>query len=417
MTSRPRVAVLVDLPRRAGAGGHVKYWENLAKACAEQDAPIDLTVYFSGEESREILSPHVKLRCLPPVFSTARLKFLPYVPAHTDLAPYHSRLAQELSSYEVIHTTDGFFAFAKTAERVARQHKIPLVTSFHTDTPAYAELFTRQTLTHLLGSRLGAWADTVFKISSRQRQSKESRLKNHIRACSAVLALRTEDQALSREILGADKIKPMRLGVDKRLFAQRAEARTALQAEYGIPADRFIFLFVGRIDAGKNMPLLLDACLEALQKGANLHLVVAGLGPLAAEVKDRLGDRATLAGMLAYEKLAPVYSGVDALCMASDIEIGGLVGVEALASGCPVLVSEKSGIAALYNGTAAMQPVPSNPSSWAKAMASLSQDLLQQASMRAAALSFRQNNLADWHDVLKEDFIPVWQSVVSRKEA
>src|SRR5579871_1876528 len=92
-----RVAALVDLPRSPEAGGHVKCWERLAHAAADGDLPLDLTVYFSGRRKTEILGPGARMAQLPPVFSTAQLKFLPYVPDHTDLAPYHRSLARELS--------------------------------------------------------------------------------------------------------------------------------------------------------------------------------------------------------------------------------------------------------------------------------------------------------------------------------
>src|SRR5579862_4098265 len=112
-----RVAALVDLPRSPEAGGHVKCWERLAEAAADAELPLDLTVYFSGRHRTEVLGPGARLAHLPPLLSTAQLKFLPYVPDHTDLAPYHPRLARELADYDLIHTTDAFFAFANRRER------------------------------------------------------------------------------------------------------------------------------------------------------------------------------------------------------------------------------------------------------------------------------------------------------------
>ena len=411
----PRVAVLVDLPREAGAGGHVKYWERLAQAAARESAPVDLTLYFSGTGADEVLSPHVRFRFLPPVFSTERLKFLPYVPAHTDLAPFHPVLAGELPRYDVLHTTDGFFAFARTAERVARWHGIPLVTSFHTDTPAYAELFTRQTLQSLAGKKFGSWLDSVFKISVRERASKDKRLRKHLRACSFVMAMRAEDITLAQSVISLEKIKSMRLGVDKDMFAPQAGARAEVESLYKIEKGKFLTLFVGRIDAGKNIPMLLQACVEAIEKGAPLHLVVVGLGPMSDEVKARLGNNATVTGLLPPEKLARLYAAADCLAMASDIEIGGMVGLEALASGCPVLVSKLSGVAPLCGGTAAMQEIVSDPALWAEALTFLAQDRARHAAMREVASAFRRDGLAGWQEVVTEDFLPVWQGAM-RKE-
>ncbi|MDP9128012.1 MAG: glycosyltransferase, partial [Pseudomonadota bacterium] len=176
-----RVAVLVDLRRSPQAGGHVKCWERLAAAAAQSDLPLDLTVYFSGPPSTERLGPHTRFRSLPPVFSTSTLKFLPYVPDHTDLAPYHRRLARELAQYDVIHTTDGFFAFSRTAERVSRVQGIPLVTSFHTDTPSYTRIFTRQTIEKVCGRGwIGRKLIESWNIPERQGRIKDERLAHHV---------------------------------------------------------------------------------------------------------------------------------------------------------------------------------------------------------------------------------------------
>ncbi|MDD3028773.1 MAG: glycosyltransferase [Alphaproteobacteria bacterium] len=411
---RPRVAVLVDLPREKTAGGHVKYWENIARAAADDaSVAVDLTVYFSGRGEDEALSPHVRFRFLPPVFSSARLPFLPYTPAHTDLAPFHRALAKELPFYDVIHTTDAYFAFAKTAEKMAARQNIPLVTSFHTDTPAYAEVFTRETLAALLGKKIGGAADRALSLSLRERKSKEARLEKHLRACAAILALRDEDKALGERI--GKTVDLLRLGVDRSVFRPDNEARRKIAQDYGLPSDVFWALFVGRVDVGKNMPLLLEACVRAVDQGANLHLLVAGLGPCCAEVASRLGPRATLAGHVLPETLATFYAASDVLCMASDIEIGGLIGAEALSCGCPLLVSQSSGVAALYGESLAIGAVPSDAGSWADALVLWSKDREANARRHEEAFRLGQRHVADWRAVFKETFLPVWRRVAKKE--
>ena len=412
--SQPRIAVLIDLPREAASGGHVKYWERMAQAAARLSLPVDLTFYFSGSGADEILSPSVRLRFLPPVFSTARLGFLPYVPAHTDLAPFHP--AKELGSYDVLHTTDGFFAFARTAEKIAATRALPLISSFHTDTPAYAEVFTRQTLESLLGSKLGGWLDSHFHLSRAERLKKEKRLATHLKKCAAVLAMRREDIALTQTLIAPEKIKPMRLGVDKDLFAPDAQARALCAQDYRLDPEKFWVLFVGRVDAGKNMPLLSQACAAARDNGAPLHLIVAGTGPMQAEVQKQLGANVTFAGLVPPEKLAKLYAAVDCLAIASDIEIGGMIGLEALACGCPVLVSRISGVAQIAGDPPVMQKVESNAHAWQETLSSLAQDKTRQKTLRQAALDYRQNNLASWEDVVTQDFLPVWNSLLQEKK-
>jgi glycosyltransferase involved in cell wall biosynthesis len=346
---------------------------------------------------------------LPPIFSTSKLKFLPYVPAHTDLAPFHPALARELPDYDLLHTTDAYFAFARTAERYAQWNKIPLVTSFHTDTPAYTELFTRQTLRSLLGPNLAGWVNGRFRISVKERLKKEKRLAKHVRAVDAVMASRSEDLVHAPE-----KTFTMRLGVDKEIFAPDTQARAEIEREFNITPGQFIILFVGRVDAGKNLPTLLQACVKLRERGVPLHLLLAGSGPMEEDVKKTLGGHASLPGFISADRLAKFYNAADCLAIASDIEIGGLIGLEAMACGCPVLVSRQSDIAGLLGRPGGMQEVESGVENWTEALAEFAANKDKQKQMRAAALTFRAEKLASWDDVWREDFLPVWLKALGK---
>ena len=139
------------------------------------------------------------------------------MPDHTDLAPYHPRLARELGAYDVIHTTDAFFAFAKTAEGVSHRRGIPLTTSFHTDTPSYTRIFTRQTIEARFGA---SWPARKliddWNVPERQGRRMDQRLVQHVRRCAFVAATRAEDHALAESILGRGRVGHLRLGIDKR---------------------------------------------------------------------------------------------------------------------------------------------------------------------------------------------------------
>jgi len=406
-----RVAALVDLPRRADSGGHVKCWERLAQAAAESRLPLDLTVYFAGAGADEVLGPHTRLRHLPPVFSTANLKFLPYMPDTTDLAPWHGALARELPRYDVIHTTDGFFAFAQTAAKVARKQGMPLATSFHTDTPSYTRIFTRQTIEKLTGRwpRLRRQLIDEWNVPERQGRRMERKLAEHIRACRYALATRPQDRSVAENILGAGRVKPLRLGVDKAMFGAHRADRAGVLRDHGIGRDRIVALFVGRVDIGKNVYTLIEAAERLIAAGAPLHLIVAGVGPAAQDVRLRLGAHASLLGYVNPEELARLYASVDVLTLTSEVEIRSMVGGEALASGCPVLVSEKSGIAPLFDNSPAMQAVESGAANWAAALGDFIGSAPKRDSMRAAAFDYGEHHLASWRDVLAADLLPVWR--------
>ena len=417
-----RVAALVDLPRSARAGGHVKYWERLAAVAveeADQEAPLDLTVYFSGDAPDEALAPNVRLRHLPPVFSTARLKFLPYVPDHTDLAPWHPRLARELPRYNLIHATDGFFAFARTAERIARARSIPLTTSLHTDTPAYARLFTRQTIEALCARRPWLRRKLIedWGVPERQGARMERRLARHLRQCAHAFVTRAEDRVLAQGVLDSQRVSSIRVGVDKAMFGAHRRDIPGVRRDYAIPKDRVIALFVGRVDAGKNVGVLKEAAAQAIAEGAPLHLIVAGLGPMAEDLARALGDRVSLPGFVRPDELARLFASVDFLALPSEVEIHSMAAIEAIASGCPAMVARAAGSTSLFGATPAVLAVEGGARNWTAAMRDLAADPERREVMRVAALAYRDAHLASWSEALYEDFLPGWRAAVSGKRS
>ncbi len=414
-----RVAALVDLERSPQAGGHVKCWERLAQAAAEvRDGPLDLTVFFSGPASRdEDLAPHVRLRHVPRVFSTKNLR-LPYVPDHTDLAPFNPTLARALGAYDVLHTTEGFFSFSRTAERVSRQTGAALVTSFHTDVPAYARIFTAKTIEHIFGQGLvtRVLRDTL-RMPERQERRMVGRLHRHLSRCQAALVARREDHHLAEGVLGPARVHIMRLGVDKALFAPTRADRAALMARYGIPPDRFILLFVGRLDVGKNILTLVEAVETLKAEGLPVHLIAAGQGPAEATIRQRLGDSVTLPGFVAPADLAPLYASVDLFTLPSEVEIRSMAVGEALASGCPVVSAAKSGIAPLFNAGTAIGVVDGGGHAWAHALRQVILDPAVRQGMRQAARHYGQTRLATWGDVLMDDVLGSWQDAARERRA
>ncbi len=404
--SQLKVAVLVDLPRSPQSGGHVKGWERLAQAAARYDLPLDLTVYFSGNPLTEKLAEHVTLRQLPPVFSTARLKFLPYVPDHTDLAPYHPALARELPRYDVIHTTDAFFAFTRTAEFHRRRRA--LTHSFHTDQVNYARIFAAKSIRERLGdSQLARWLLEKWQLPERISRRMERKLLRHVSRCGAVVVSRASDRMFAEQILGPHGVRTMRLGTDRELFNPRQANRALMQQRYLIPSGRLVLVFVGRLDEGKNIYTLLTAMRQAIDTGIPLHLVAAGVGPASDDIRAMLGDHASIPGFVPPSELAQLYASADALALASEVETRSQAMVEALASGLPVLVAAKSGVHKLLPSSPALQVVSGGADAWASALydfASTSRPKLQ-----AAAVELGRKYIASWEEILAEDLLPAWQ--------
>ncbi len=147
-----------------------------------------------------------------------------------------------------------------------------------------------------------------------------------------------------------------------QLAVSEKERHEILQ-KYGVPFEQF-FLSVGMFNKYKNYLELLQAFQSALQANPALRLVMVG-GDGNDSVRlttfiesKRLQDKVFRARYVTSEDLRAFYSAATALVMTSQYESFGLPIVEAMQSGCPVVIAartampETAGDAGLRYGTA-----------------------------------------------------------------
>ncbi|MCB2099672.1 MAG: glycosyltransferase [Rhodobacterales bacterium] len=411
-TRRPRVAVLVDLELSPTAGGHVKCWESLGAAAARHPDRLDLTLFFSGTtEARRPVAANVVQHVLPPVLSTRRLPLMSHLPDHTDLGRHHRRLARLLGGFDLIHTTDGFFCFARTALRVAARTGQPVVNSIHTDTPGYARIFTRRTVERWLGDTWAAKAllDGLGVDGVAERRALRD-LARHQARCAHALVSRPDEMERALAVLPEERVGYLGRGIDRDLFHPARRDRAWLEATFGVPQDRVVALFVGRLNRGKSVMTAARALRGALDRGLPLHLFCAGAGEDRARILDLLGPHATCPGVLDRPTLARIYAGADLFLMPSGVEVFGNVAQEALAAGLPVLVNGRSGMGRLVApGRTGLVLDGDDPAAWTAAVADLAADRDRLAALGRAARASAEADLRSWDDVLLEDLLPVWR--------
>ncbi|HEX7813240.1 MAG TPA: glycosyltransferase, partial [Burkholderiales bacterium] len=119
--------------------------------------------------------------------------------------------------------------------------------------------------------------------------------------------------------------------------------RGTFRRKHGIPADRPVLLFVGRVAHEKNIGFLLRALRLAVAQNPELLLVVAGEGPALGPLRKlteklRLREHVVFVGYLDRQgALQNCYRAADAFVFASRTETQGLVLLEAMAMGIPVI--------------------------------------------------------------------------------
>jgi glycosyltransferase involved in cell wall biosynthesis len=412
--SRPlKVGVLVDLALTANAGGHVKCWQRLAEAAVDLPGELDLTLHFSGPEPQIIpLSPSVRYRLLPPVFSTARL--VRELPDDTDLARWHPALARELGAYDVLHTTDAYFCYAHTATRFARRHAVPVVSSIHTNTPEYARITTRKQLERLLGSIAARIANDLLKMPEWVRAALERRLSRHLDEVTAAL-VRSGD-ALNVFDRSRHRGRSLRRGVNRALFTPKHRDRAWFARRFDLQPERLILMYAGKLNAGKNVPLLIPIIGGLRRAGIDAQLLCAGDGSERAALETALGDALVCTDAIEQEELARAYASADLFLFPSVIDEFGNAVVEALACGLPTLLAAGSGAANCMADCTGLQVLPGDdPAPWVVAIIGLARCPQRLAALATAARAYVEAHVPDWGEVLREDLLPLWQMAAAQR--
>ena len=150
-------------------------------------------------------------------------------------------------------------------------------------------------------------------------------------------------------------IKVMPCGVDTDMFCPRdkAEARSRL----GV-TEKYVVLFVGRIEPIKALGTLIQA-VELVEDISSLRVLVVGgdsYGPEYQRVQSMcyslgIDDNVSFVGSVPQMELPIYYNAADILVVPSKYESFGLVALEALATGTPVIASRVGGLATIVQDT------------------------------------------------------------------
>jgi glycosyltransferase involved in cell wall biosynthesis len=246
---------------------------------------------------------------------------------------------------------------------MARTNGIPLVASYHTHLPKYLEHYGLGVLEPLL------WE--LLKAAHNQAD---------LNLCtSSAMVEELSERGIQHTAL-------WQRGVDTELFRpelRNTATRRLLTGDHGDTDS--LLLYVGRLSAEKQIERIRPV-LDALP---HARLALVGDGPHRQQLeKVFAGSATTFVGYLGGEDLASAYASADAFLFPSSTETLGLVLLEAMAAGCPVVGANRGGIPDIVSdGINGCLYDPDSPSSLTEATQRLLASRERRDALRQAARS------------------------------
>lgn len=237
--------------------------------------------------------------------------------------------------FDVIHVQTPFTAHY-AGLRLSRQIGAPVVETYHT----YFEHY----LHHYVPALPEAWT----KGFARRLTVSQCQAADHVISPSPQMAAALRAYGVASPLT----ILPTGLPASAFILGDRTRFRLA----HNIPEGRPVLLFVGRIAHEKNIDFLLRMLVELRKRIPDVLMLVAGEGPAESHIKAlvaslELGESVLMLGnMDRGQTLRDCYRAADAFVFASRTETQGLVLLEAMAQGTPVVSTAVMGTADVLNG-------------------------------------------------------------------
>ena len=248
------------------------------------------------------------------------IAFPPYPSIRLSL-PLRRRTAGFLDEFkpELVHVhTEG--PLGAIGRGYALRRSLPLVTTFHTNFPQYARHYRAGALEGAIWKWL-AWFHRPARVTHTPGESVKEELQHR----------------------GIPQAVVWGRGVDTHQF-HLAKRAPLWRDRLSVADDQVLVLHVGRLAPEKNLGVLIEAWrLARGALGSRAVWAIAGRGPLEQRLTAEL-PWVRRAGLLERSDLAALYASADLCVLPSQTETCGLVALEAMASGIPVIAADAGGL-------------------------------------------------------------------------
>jgi glycosyltransferase involved in cell wall biosynthesis len=182
----------------------------------------------------------------------------------------------------------------------------------------------------------------ISRILQIQARKKIEKAGLHKSDAIAVLSRFTQEKLASGYNIPEEKIKTIPGGVDLKKF-HPVDHKAMIRNQLNIPQDKVILFTVRNLVQRMGLENLIVAFSQLGEEAADIQLVIGGKGPLEDELivlarSLKIEDRIHFAGFIPEEQIPSYYQMADFFVLPTkELEGFGLVTLEAMASGLPVL--------------------------------------------------------------------------------
>ncbi len=324
------------------AGGMNVYVRDLARELGSRGLAVDVFTRRQSPDARQVRSfaPNARVVHLPagPPSHYDKNKIFPHLPEFVQALLQFAE--QEHISYNLIHSH--YWLSGWVAHELQRVWGTPVVHMFHT-----------------LGHMKNAVATSPQELETELRIQVEGQV---MQWADCLVAASPLEKAQMAWLYGADpaKIRVIPAGVDTERF--RPIPVDIAKAQIGIPQERKLILYVGRIEPlkgietlfraiailAKETPCLCDnICVSIIGgEGEDTDAARSAEEERLRELREQLElrDLVTFLGSKDQDTLPYYYSAAYVVVVPSYYESFGMVAVEAMACGVPVIASKAGGL-------------------------------------------------------------------------
>jgi len=250
------------------------------------------------------------------------------IPAVIPVSSFVDQLLPSLK-LDVVHTHHPIL-LGQTAARKAHELNLPLVFTFHTRYQEY---------THYIPVPQDVFQEFL-------KDTVQTWLVDYMQQCQhIVIPSESMKDLLVRDYGLRNRYTVIPTGINLEPY-QSVDGKT-FRARLGWNTDQ-VLISTGRLAEEKNLPVLLEAAKKVHKKYPNLRVVLIGDGPQRRKLEElvsELGfaDRVTFVGQVPFSDVTAYLKAADLFGFSSVTETQGLVTMEAMAAGLPVVAVDGSG--------------------------------------------------------------------------